>query len=61
MYLTYKLRRMTIKKRGILKYRIPLSLYSEAELFLSALVSLVELVHTTSGVNELNLAGVEWM
>ena len=31
------------------------------KLFLSALVSLVELVDTTCSIHELNLTGVEWM
>ena len=31
------------------------------KLFLSALVSLVELIDTTCSIHELNLTGVEWM
>lgn len=34
---------------------------SRQKLFLSALVSLVELVDTTCSIHELNLTGVEWM
>ena len=31
------------------------------KLFLSALVSLVELIDTTCSIHELNLTGIEWM
>ena len=34
---------------------------SRQKLFLSALVSLVELIDTTCSIHELNLTGVEWM